>query len=861
MQKKSLLILMLVLFVKLAAIAGPRSFVQAQKIAENQASRLGIVIDRKARAKARAINGVDSHLKQVVDYYVFPNGADKGFTIVSGDDRMPEIVGYADSGTYDENQMTEGMAMFLDSYKAMAEAVKAGDPAALSLLNEHRAMTASPKRASAKVAPLLGQIQWNQGYPYNMMCPKYNGNDRSVTGCVATAIAQIMAFWKYPKKLMADIPAYTTRTNEISMPGISQGATYDWDNMLPRYVEGNYNNTQAEAVAKLMLHCGAAVEMDYGSSSGAVVNYYHLTKYFGYDVDLIANVFRANYSIAEWADLIDRELSAGRPILYGGFSSTSGHQFVCDGSNGSGLYHINWGWGGYQNGYFDITILNPKKGGAGSGNAPDGYNRNCDMIIGIQPDNGIVDEPLVFTPSLEINKYTSDKLNTYFNITKDTRANESEAFSLSFGDALFSTTTNPFNGKFAYAISDGKGGYTLICNPRNLSNLSGEFVETNFNFAPKNGTYTIYGVYCKKGETTWHKCLYTNGMKPITLIATTDKLTKANSLLSATITPAGKIVGLEKATFNVEVTNNGNEDYIGLITLHSGRNDQDYNNTPGGDCYISVPAHSTITRQITILVEVPEGDFYLRVKDDAGEEISAPQKITAEMTTKPVLVLTNVETNVTPGDYETENAFRFGNRVKAPKINDDYALFRYKFKNIGGAGKVQYFIYCEDASDGSKKYWKGGYKQIDVPNDGSELYVEETWSPAEVEFNFMMGGIEMSYIDNNLSPFMYVNMKNYMYNLVLVEDENRGYRVPANLQFVYVAGKPVGIDHVETTGGKAITGGEGEIIIRADKAETVAIYGIDGRLVHRVSTEAGDTKRVSVPAGIYIVKGAKVVVR
>ena len=231
------------------------------------------------------------------------------------------------------------------------------------------------------------------------------------------------------------------------------------------------------------------------------------------------------------------------------------------------------------------------------------------------------------------------------------------------------------------------------------------------------------------------------------------------------------------------------------------------------------------------------------------------------MTTKPVLVLTNVETNVTPGDYETENAFRFGNRVKAPKINDDYALFRYKFKNIGGAGKVQYFIYCEDASDGSKKYWKGGYKQIDVPNDGSELYVEETWSPAEVEFNFMMGGIEMSYIDNNLSPFMYVNMKNYMYNLVLVEDENRGYRVPANLQFVYVAGKPVGIDHVETTGGKAITGGEGEIIIRADKAETVAIYGIDGRLVHRVSTEAGDTKRVSVPAGIYIVKGAKVVVR
>ena len=272
----------------------------------------------------------------------------------------------------------------------------------------------------------------------------------------------------------------------------------------------------------------------------------------------------------------------------------------------------------------------------------------------------------------------------------------------------------------------------------------------------------------------------------------------------------------------MEVTNNGNEDYIGLITLHSGYNDENFNNNPGGDCYISVPAHSTITRQITMLVEVPQGDFYLRAKDDAGEDISAPQKFTAEMTTKPVLVLTNVETNVTPGDYETENAYRFGNRVKAPKINDDYALFRYKFKNAGGAGKVQYFIYCEDASNGETKYWKGGYTQIDVPDDGSEFYVEETWSPAEVGFNFMMGGIEMSYIDNNLSPRMYVSMENYFYNLVLVENENQGYRLPANLQCVYVAGKTVGIDHVETTGGKAITGGEGEIIIRADTAETVS---------------------------------------
>lgn len=115
--------------------------------------------------------------------------------------------------------------------------------------------------------------------------------------------------------------------------------------------------------------------------------------------------------------------------------------------------------------------------------------------------------------------------------------------------------------------------------------------------------------------------------------------------------------------------------------------------------------------------------------------------------------------------------------------------------------------------------------------------------------------------DADTSPWQLVDMDNYYYWLLLVGDEERGYRVPANMQFLYVAGKPTAVDNIQTASGYSITGGEGEILVRADKKETLAIYGIDGQQVAQVTVDAGTAKSVSVPAGIYVVKGKKVVVR
>ncbi|MCI5876774.1 MAG: C10 family peptidase [Prevotella sp.] len=842
------------LFVALPAWSGPRTFEQAQKIAETQATRLGLTVDRKAMARAKAINGVVDGVRKVANYYVFPNGTDKGFTIVSGDDSMPDIVGYSASGTYDESMVPEAMTYFLKEYSNMVEAVKAGDGKAQRTLEERRGVTVAPA-----VSPLVN-VHWGQGTPFNNLCPYYATGKRSVTGCVATAMAQVMAYWKYPKELKADIPSYVTTTNNISVRGETGGQAYDWDNMRTEY-KSAYTTAEADAVAKLMLHCGKAVEMDYGASSGAVVTHKKLATYFGYDKDLMLTVSRSSFSLSEWITLIDNELKAGRPILYSGRSSDAGHLFVCDGSDGEGLYHINWGWNGNQDGYFDITILNPDKGGIGSGNAEDGYSKDCMMIIGMQPDNGIVDEPLVNLPLVQAYKYNRDGYKSSFTITQGVRQNASGSFQLTIGDAFFSNTDDTFSGKLAYGVSDGKGGYTPIAQIDSKVQLGGLFFTTKVYWSPAPGTYTIYALYCASGENTWHKCAYANGLAPYKVTATDTQLSMTKSMLSATLKPVGELHAYDDGIFEVTLTNGDEDDYVGEVAFWLSDTEDESAGEKTTTLDIVVGAHSTITRQITVssFQFLGEGDAYVWLRDASGATISPMQKVTVGKAAKPVLVLASVETNVTPGEYETERAFYGTDKVKAPKVNDDFVRVRMGFTNIGAEGEVRYFISASNPAS-SQRYWKG-YKTVNVPNDGSVTYIEETWSPSETGFAFMQCSLSMSYMDSDDSPVRFVSMANYMYKLELADGSGRYFQVPANMQFVYVAGKTVGIDNVEAGHGVTVRSGEGEVIILADKTEGIAIYGVDGRKVKDVVAQAGIALHVSVPSGIYIVKGIKVLVR
>lgn len=856
MKRLYLLSLLIMLFVSTSALASPRTFSQAKAIAERKAALLGIKIDKKAAAKAPSMNGGTT--TALSPYYVFPFGENKGFAIVSGDDDMPEIVGYADHGTYDANNMPAAMAAFLNNYRATIEAMKQGNASAIKNIAEAKALRANNTRATTAVSPLLGDIKWNQSEPYNNMCPKYDGTNLSATGCVATAMAQVMMYWKYPNELKADINKYETYTHKLPVAGELKGQKYDWDNMLPTYTNNNYTQTQADAVAKLMLHCGKAVEMDYGEESGAIVTPGRLAKYFGYDSDLMLDLMRSCFTLAEWTAIIDKELQAKRPILYSGRTTNGGHQFVCDGSDGNGLYHINWGWGGYQDGYFDITILNPGQGGIGAGNVTDGYNRGCDMIIGIQPDNGKVDEPLAKIPSLIIEYYNSDDFTSGIELTKATRNNTTEDFTITINDCwdnVHSTNTECLCG---YGISDGKGGYKLISETENIlmnGMRFGTILTINNRFSP-NGTYTIYAIYSTDNGKTWKKCAYYY-MRPYVVKATATTLSLVKTQLTAEITSKETQYSGVEGTFKLSITNNGDDEFIGLINAYTSSTATCPDDAIAQP-YMTIPAHSTVTREIGI-TPTAVGYMYVWIEDgESGEMLLNAKKFNVEQSTAPSFVLEKVETNATPGAYELENA-RYNNYiVKAPRVDDDKAEFTYYIKNNGGTASVKCWTIALNAETNRGPYTE---RTIKFPGNGSITTISYSYTPEYVGCNTMYGEIRLFNTETNKQ----ININNTLPNVpyyVLENGKEIGYiKFNAINPLVYIAGKPNAISGVTDSASSYVIGGTSEITILTEKAERLSIFRIDGSKVCDVITEANTAKHVTVAPGLYIVRGKKIVVR
>lgn len=853
MRSKHLHLLLLLLMMSLASFAGPRSFQQAKEIALRQAAQLGISMDEASSAKAKS-KRVKSVSGEVPAYYVFPNGEGKGFTVVSGDDRLPEVVGYSDKGTYDEENLPSNYVGFMKAYEEMVGQLDNGDSRASASIAEAKALRSSGYQQPT-VAPLLGSIQWNQMIPYNKMCPMYNSTDRSVTGCVATAMAQVMMYYQYPESLQADIPAYVSRTNHLSIPQINKGESYDWNNMLPQYASYeplNYTDAQAAAVAKLLYHCGVACEMDYGPSSGANVTPAILSTYFGYDSDLMQDLNRDVFTLAEWSQIMDKELTAKRPILYSGQSSDGGHEFVCDGTDGNGLYHINWGWGGYQDGYFDVTILNPDKGGAGSGSAPDGYNQYCSMIIGITPDNGKVDEPLVdVAPVVMIGNGNSS-----LGFQMKTRNKVTDTFRVITNNLLSNQSAKDFTGYFAYGIQQADGTYTPLSSSRSISikhlEPDGSTYRPNirlfqFDYAFPIGKTTLYGLY-STDQKEWKRCGYLY-MTPFVVEATEKTIDLAKTPLSADIVAQDELLSEQDNTLMLTVNNDADFEHLGMINVYTSTTNEKPSN-PSEQIYFTILSKSSSTREVTFSPSTA-GDHYVWVTNDKGEDLMEMKKFTVTQSTAPKLVLVGKETNAIPNVYETENAYYYSKKVKGPKTNASKAVFSYKIRNDGGSYQAKFETYVY--AFGENRVNNGQILSIRIKSgETATLNVEA--SPEDYGGNRSFYCCIVQY-DSSI-PFDVSGISKTKLYLV----DGGWYNFDEVDQFVYVAGTPSDISSI-TTSGTSVRGGNGEILISSDKAQTMGIYSLSGQMVKQANVKVGENVAVPVPAGLYIVNGKKIIVK
>lgn len=419
-------------------------------------------------------------------FYIY-NNAHSAYVIVSGDDRMKPVLGYSDNGSFITENLPVNILSWLEYYNAAYENIKNG-----------KKVFAEPKlliRKSfpASISPLLGEINWNQDAPYNNACPMIQGQ-RSVTGCVATAMAMILKYYEYPAKGTGH---YSYTSNGVQYSFDYGNTTFDWNNMLPQY-SGTYTTEQADAVAQLMYACGVSVEMEYSPSSSGAYSFkvgQALIDYFGYDENL-GYIYREYFTSEEWMNLIKKEISEGRPVLYNGASKDVGHEFVFDGYDTQDMVHVNWGWGGANNGYFEVASLDPSSPGIGGGtNIGGGFIYQQGMITGFQPP--------VTTSS-----YTSHFYLSKLEVSKN-EVTKGETFDLTITEMYNMSTTFKDGQLGLIAEKDGKQSALWNISLGNVKTNFGTKGQTFSNItvpsAVTDGTYALYLATKDSRETVWSR--------------------------------------------------------------------------------------------------------------------------------------------------------------------------------------------------------------------------------------------------------------------------------------------------------------------------------------------------------------------
>lgn len=472
---------------------------QAKRITQWQAQQQAYSFWRKQMPqKAKAKSRTATTASPSDAYYVFNNDAG-GFVIIAGDDAVTPVLGYTSTGSFDAENLPDGLKDLLKSYERQ-----------IAALGDNYVANQTATRAAFTGEKLLNTAEWNQMAPFN----KYTPNNY-VTGCVATAGAIVMKHHGYPAKGTGS-HSYTWNGKTLTA---NFGHDYDWASMPVKY-DGT-NDADFDGVARLMADLGVAVEMNYakdgsGSYIGDLVT--ALQKYYGYSK--LSHLMAIEDVGAEaWNGRLREEIDANRPVLYAASDpARGGHAFVIDGYKDES-FSVNWGWGGYCDGFYQIGALNPESEGMPTG---DKYNVGQSAVFGMEPSGGTEK-----VSTMGFKKLTNQLQTLNMNITDVKKGQRGTIFSAPIGN----TGDHNFNGEIAVALMNAKGEIreTVTRQPFKLTDFAPGYYYTSLSFSIESTVDAEPGDYlamvAKEGSEEYielydpdfeRKRLPATGYKPLT---------------------------------------------------------------------------------------------------------------------------------------------------------------------------------------------------------------------------------------------------------------------------------------------------------------------------------------------------------
>lgn len=487
--------------------------------------------------------------------YLFSTKAD-GFVMLPADDTCLPVLAYGDSHLTAATELPANVAWWLSEYSRQIEYAASRQ--------QFTAVTASPAAAAASraaIAPMVSS-KWNQDAPYNSQCPTVS-NRQAVTGCLATAMAQIMYYHKYPSAGTGSISYTDAYRNTYSM----DFGTFDWADMLDTYTytgsTADFTAAQGNAVAFLMKSCGYASKMNYspyGSGATTPDGVTALNTYFGYNPSLYA-ADRTYYGIDDWEALIYDNLAECGPVLYTGanFEGNEGHAFVCDGYSSDGFFHFNWGWGGMCDGYFRLTALNPDAVGIGGGSGL-GFNFYQDAILGIQPE-----ATPARTPNL------SQGGNLVLSLDGNVLYLSCEN---GVNNGFFNTTGATINGQIGIMLENQEGYTEYFWNTQTLAiNYLSGYSQYGIRLPSlDNGVYKVYPAFkasgAAEGTRMEQQIAYTDfGYLTVSASGYSVSAPSAGTLtVTGVSNPSGFYIG-HSFQVNATLTNSGESEFYGPVAV------------------------------------------------------------------------------------------------------------------------------------------------------------------------------------------------------------------------------------------------------------------------------------------------------